>query len=240
MEPIRIFIGYDPREAATYHVLAQSIIEKSSIPVAMIPLHTPMLNNFDGQQDGTNAFIYSRFLVPELTDFRGWAIYCDSDMLFREDPAELWGLRDESKAVMVCPHDYQTKVNRKAIGTALEGPNESYPKKNQSSMVLWNCEHPRNRVLTREFVASAGGKTLHRFEWLGGELIGSIPLEWNWLVGEYPFNPNVKLAHFTLGAPGFHYYRNCDYSHEWHKVQDDALHMADLSEHSWRVYGRGV
>ena len=89
---IPIFIGFDSRETIAYHVLSQSIIDKTTLPVAVTPLASRMLQYFDGQRDGTNAFIYSRFLVPELMDYQGWAVYCDSDMLAREDLAELWAL----------------------------------------------------------------------------------------------------------------------------------------------------
>jgi len=235
---IPFVIGYDPRESVAHHVLEQSIIDRCSQPVAVIPLHTPMLRDFDGQQDGTNAFIYSRFLVPELMDFQGWAIYCDSDMLFLEDPAKLWALRDDSKAVMVCKHDYKTKHRWKSIGTAMESKNEDYPRKNWSSMVLWNCGHPSNRIVNREFASSAGGKALHRFSWLRDDEIGSIPIEWNWLVGEYPPNAYAKLVHFTLGMPGFDYYRRCDYSREWTETLCDVERRDDLKV--TRIGGRNV
>lgn len=215
---IPLYIGFDPRESVTAFVLIQSVLQTASQPVADIPLHRPQLRNFDGQQDGTNSFIYSRFLVPSLQCFEGWAIYCDSDMLFLDDIAKLWALRDESKAVMVVKHDYKTRHKLKSVGTALEARNEDYPRKNWSSMVLWNCGHPRNRIVTREFAESAGGRALHRFEWLSDEEIGELPKEWNWLVGEYDFNPEAKLVHYTLGAPCFDFYRRCDYSEEWHKA----------------------
>jgi glycosyl transferase family 8 len=231
-------IGYDPRESVAHHVLEQSIIDRSSVPVAIIPLHTPLLRDFDGQQDGTNAFIYSRFLVPELMDFQGWAIYCDSDMLFLEDPAKLWALRDDSKAVMVCQHDYKTRQKWKSIGTAMESKNEDYERKNWSSMVLWNCGHPSNRIVNREFASSAGGKALHRFTWLRDEEIGSIPIAWNWLAGEYDYNPEAKLVHFTLGMPGFDYYRNCDFSREWKATLDDVERRDDLRV--TKIGGRNV
>lgn len=235
---IPIVIGYDPRESVAHHVLEQSIIDRSSMPVAIIPLHVPLLRNFDGQQDGTNAFIYSRFLVPELMDFDGWAIYCDSDMLFLTDPASLWALRDDSKAVMVCQHDYKTKHRWKSIGTAMEARNDDYPRKNWSSMVLWNCGHPSNRIVNREFASSAGGKALHRFEWLRDEEIGSLPLTWNWLVGEYGPNPEASLVHFTLGIPGFDYYRSCDFSREWKLTLNDVERHDDLRV--TKIGGRNV
>lgn len=233
---IPIAIGFDPRETAAYHVLEQSIINRTTQPVAIIPLHEPMLSGFDGQQDGTNAFIYSRFLVPELMDFRGWAIYVDSDMLLRSDLAELWALRDETKAVMVCRHEYETKTFRKLIGTPMESQNEHYPRKNWSSMILWNCGHPQNRILTREFVAEAGGRRLHRFEWLADDLVGSVPLSWNHLVGDYQHRADADLVHFTYGAPGFPYYRNSDYADEWRRAEAEVNRMDQLEEarRAWR------
>lgn len=226
---IPIAIGYDHRESIAYHVLEQSIIDKCSEPVAIIPLVSSMLNDFDGQKDGTNAFIYSRFLVPELCDYQGWAIYLDADMLLRDDLAKLWALRDESKAVMVVQHDYSTRHHRKLIGTPMECGNADYPKKNWSSAILWNCGHSQNRILNREFVREAPGSVLHRFQWLTEDLIGSIPPEWNHLVGEYPKSEQAKLVHFTLGAPCFEHYRKCEYSSEWHARKEGVNAALDKS-----------
>jgi hypothetical protein len=228
---IPICIGYDERESIAYHVLEQSIIDKCSQPVSIIPLVSRMLKDFDGQRDGTNAFIYSRFLVPELMDYQGWAVYMDSDMLLRDDLAKLWSLRDETKAVMVVQHDYQTRHHRKLIGTPMECDNQEYPRKNWSSMILWNCGHSQNRILNREFVSEAPGSVLHRFQWLQDDLIGSISEDWNFLVGESPKMPDAKLVHFTLGAPCFEHYRKCDYANEWHarkQIVNEALDKSRL------------
>jgi lipopolysaccharide biosynthesis glycosyltransferase len=226
---IRCCVGYDSRESIAYHVLTQSIINRTTSPVSITPLTQRSLGEFDGQRDGTNQFIYSRFLVPQLMDYEGWAIYLDSDMLLRADLAELWALRDESKAVMVVKHDYQTKTFTKLIGTPMEARNEHYPRKNQSSLMLWNCGHRSNHALTLAFVAEAEGRVLHRFEWLGEDEIGSLPTDWNWLVGEMPFNPAAKLAHFTLGMPGFSYYKNCDYSPDWRDALASVERADDLA-----------
>lgn len=222
---IRVFVGYDERESLTYHVLTQSIINTTTTPVSITPLHGPMLEGFDGQQDGTNRFIYSRFLVPELMDWNGWAIYMDSDMLVRTDLTKLWSMRDDSKAVMVAKHSYETHYTKKLIGTPLECRNEPYPRKNWSSLIMWNCGHERNKILTREYVAEAGGRLLHRFSWLSDELIGSLPISWNHLVTELQFNPSAELVHFTLGAPGFSHYEDSDYSAEWNDAYLDVNHM---------------
>jgi hypothetical protein len=219
---LRVAIGYDSRESIAYHVLTQSIIDQTTAPVAITPLTALSLQGFDGQRDGTNGFIYSRFLVPELMRFEGWAIYLDSDMLLRADLSDLWSLRDESKAVMVVKHDYHTTHRRKLIGTPMECSNGDYPRKNWSSMVLWNCGHPANRHLTREFVANNPGSVLHRFAWLPDDFIGEIDPEWNWLVGEYPLEAEAKLVHFTYGAPCFRHYSRCDYSGEWHATHEEV------------------
>lgn len=227
---MRFFIGHDPRESANLHILIDSILRYATVPAEIIPLHVPMLAGFNGQQDGTNAFIYSRFLVPYLCGFNGWALYMDSDMLFRDAPEKLWSLRHSSKAALVVKHEYKTKATRKMVGTPMESPNGDYPRKNWSSLILWNCGHPQNRILTREFVSEAGGQVLHRFSWLGDDLIGEIPRQWNHLVGEYPHDPEAKCVHFTLGAPGFSSYSSCDYAAEWHEGRRSVTHMEGQSD----------
>jgi lipopolysaccharide biosynthesis glycosyltransferase len=228
---IKLYVGYDPREAAVYHTFCQSVIENTSTPVSFIPLHKDMLNNFDGQQDGTNAFIYSRYLIPYLEGWDGWAIFCDGDMHANADMAELWALRDKSKAVQVVKHDYQTKHARKYIGTPIENDNIDYPRKNWSSVTLWNCAHPRHKYLIPENVANVGGKYLHRFEWLNDEDIGELPIEWNWLEGEYNPNPSAKLVHQTLGSPGFTQYAETPSSRDWNGYLLNALHMEGERQH---------
>jgi lipopolysaccharide biosynthesis glycosyltransferase len=224
---VNLYVGYDPRESVAYHVFCQSVIDHASVPVKFIPLHTPMLRDFDGQRDGTNAFIYSRYLIPSLQGFDGWAIFADGDMLCRADIAELWRLRDERYAVQVVKHNYQTKHRRKYVGTPLENDNIDYPRKNWSSLVLWNCAHPSNRILTREFVEDAGGIFLHRFQWLKDEEIDEIPVTWNWLVREYPDSFTPSLSHYTLGVPGFSHYWNDD--PEWHETRKRVNHLEGAS-----------
>jgi len=183
-----------------------------------------MLDNFDGQQDGTNRFIYSRFLVPALMGFKGWAIFVDGDMNVTEDISKLWELRDFTKAAMVVKHDYETRHKVKLVGTPIEAKNESYPKKNWSSVILWNCGHPDNRILSKEFVSEAGGKFLHRFEWLNEDQVGEIPGEWNFLVGEQePPDRPVCLYHYTLGSPGFSNYAYPSFN--WHEELLNSIHM---------------
>jgi lipopolysaccharide biosynthesis glycosyltransferase len=212
---IPIAIGYDEREAVAYHTFCQSILEKTSQPVSFIPLVLKALDTYqETHSDGSNAFIYSRFLTPFLMNYQGWALFADGDMICKDDISNLWKLRDESKALLCVKHDYKTKVQDKYLGNK----NQDYPRKNWSSLVLWNCKHPSNRVLTPDFVMRQTGAFLHRFTWLSDDLIGSIPKEWNWLTTEYEDNYNAKLLHYTLGTPCFKDYKNCDMSEEWHSV----------------------
>lgn len=217
---IRLMVGFDPRESVAFHTFVQSVIDVTSVPVSVTPLVLSALPGYsETHTDGSNTFIYSRFLTPYLAGFNGWAIFADGDMICREDLKELWDLRNENYAVMVAKHDYRTKAAQKYLGNK----NENYPKKNWSSVILWNCSHPKNRVLTPEFVMSKDGKFLHRFSWLVDENIGEIPIQWNWLTTEYPNNPSAKLLHFTLGTPCFRDYQQSDMAEVWWDAHKNSL-----------------
>jgi len=211
---INIFIGYDPREAIAYHVCSNSIIRHSTQPVSISPLALNILRDYkETHTDGSNHFIYSRFLVPHLMEYKGWAIFMDGDMILRGDITKLWELRDESKAVQVVKHDYRTRLTEKYLGAK----NENYPRKNWSSVILWNCGHPRNAQVTPEFVQNSTGAQVHRFTWLDDDLIGELPIEWNWLPDEFGANENAKLIHHTLGTPCFHEFATAPMADEWHR-----------------------
>ena len=205
-------VGFDQREAIAYHVFCQSVIDLATVPVHFVPLAENSLNQYkELHADGSNRFIYSRFLTPYLMNFSGWAIYADGDMVCQADISELWSLRDESKAVQVVKHDYKTKSIKKYLGNI----NEDYPRKNWSSLILWNCAHPENSILTPDFIQGQPGSYLHRFSWLKDDLIGKLAAEWNWLAIEYPENPNAKIIHYTLGTPCFKDYANESMSDVW-------------------------
>lgn len=211
---ISIFIGFDPREAVVYHVCSNSIIRHSSDMLSISPLALGNLTSYsESHLDGSNQFIYTRFLIPHLMNYHGWALFIDGDMVARDDIAKLWALRDESKAVMCVQHDYKTKTQTKYLGSV----NQDYPRKNWSSVVLWNCGHRANRVVTPDFVAKGTGAQLHRFTWLDDSLVGALPVEWNWLPDEFGANPAAKLLHWTLGAPCFHEYADVPMANEWHR-----------------------
>ena len=214
---INLFVGFDPREAVAYHVFCNSIIQNTSVPVQITPLVLSQLQEFnETHDDRSNDFVYSRFLTPYLSDFKGWAIFADGDMICQGDLKELIDMADPSKAVMVVKHDYQTKATQKYLGNI----NENYPRKNWSSVILWNCDHPKHKILTPDFVSKQTGKFLHRFSWLDDQDIGELPLEWNWLASEYRVNREAKLIHFTLGTPCFKDYRNSDMADIWYHYYD--------------------
>jgi hypothetical protein len=220
-EPIRVFIGYDAREASAYHVCCQSIIENTTHPVTIQPLALNLMERFYTEQhvDGSNAFIYSRFLVPYLCGWNGSAIFLDGDMLVRGDLADVWAMRRPDRGVQVVQHDYKTKHPVKYLGAV----NEDYPRKNWSSVILWNCGYFPNRVLTPKFVTEATGEYLHRFEWLKDNQIEALPAEWNHLCMEYPENPDAKLLHMTVGIPAFPGYEQQEGADEWFATRERML-----------------
>ena len=228
MKPIPIFIGYDPREAVAYHTCSNSIIRHASQPVAIIPLALNLFKDYtETHTDGSNQFIYSRFLVPHLMGFSGHAIFIDGDMIVRGDIAELWNLREPAKDVQVVKHDYKTKMTEKYLGAK----NEDYPRKNWSSVMIFNCQNFPTKKLTPEYIQKSTGAHLHRFEWTTDDRVGELPPEWNWLPDEYGANPNAKLLHYTLGTPCFHEFATTPQGDEWHRehmLADYCLQRTDI------------
>jgi len=214
---VKLYLGFDPREEVGYHTFCSSVLSRMTLPVTFAPLHLAALPFYQGgARDGTNAFIYSRFLIPFMESYKGWALFVDGcDMVAQADIAELWALRDYRCAVQVVKHDYRTKYQRKYVGTGMEAANDDYPRKNWSSVMLINCGHFAWRGITPETVEKAKGAYLHRFEFLPDGLIGELPKEWNWLADEYGDNPQAKLLHWTAGIPGFKAYENAPMAEAW-------------------------
>jgi len=210
---INVFIGFDNKEKIAYHVLSESIRRNSTKPIAITPIAINNLTDDFVRERNTNQsteFAFSRFIIPHLMNYRGWALFMDCDMLMKADIAELWRLRDDKYAVQVCKHDYTPKEETKFLGQV----QTKYEKKNWSSFMLMNCK--KCTQLTPNYVNSASGLELHQFKWLETEnLIGNLPLEWNWLVGEYNYKEDVKNIHYTKGGPYFKDYDTCDYSTDW-------------------------
>ena len=212
MNSVTLVVGFDQREAISYHTFCQSVLEKSSIPVRFIPLAENTLRFYQERHENiSNRFVFSRFLTPYLTDYQGMAVFADGDMVCRTDIAELAALFDPLKAVQLVKHDYQTKATKKYLNNI----NVNYPRKNWSSLVMFNCAHPSNRVLTPAYIEEKNGAHLHRFGWLQDEEIGALPMEWNWLATEYQDNQDAKIIHYTLGTPCFQDYRDAAMADDW-------------------------
>ena len=221
---IRLFTGWDARETIGWSAFAGSAIRKSSLPVSLTPLSS-------ARRDGSNTFTYSRFLVPELCGYEGFAIFADgADMICMADLADLWALRDPEKAIQVVKHSYLTKHPRKYVGTVMECDNRDYMRKNWSSLCIWNCGHPANKIVTSELVAESNGMALHGFYWLSDDLIGELPIEWNWLVDEYGKNAEAKLLHFTAGIPAIQKYAASPHAQAWFHESALANMDPDLTE----------
>ena len=218
---IRVFIGFDPRETAAFAVLSHSIHRHSSEPVAIAPLMLSELGAiYRRPRDPLQStdFSFSRFLVPYLCGYEGWAVFMDCDMLMLDDIAKLWRLRDERYAVQVVKHVHVPKEETKFLGAV----QTKYQKKNWSSVMLMNCA--RCTALTPEFVNRASGLELHQFKWLEGDpLIGDIPRQWNHLVAYDAPRRDASLVHFTIGGSYFEAYRECEYAKEWFAERDAML-----------------
>jgi hypothetical protein len=220
---IRVFIGYDTREAIAFDVLSHSIHARASRPVSITPVRLSQLAGvFEREVNPLQStqFSFSRFLVPYLCDFEGWALFMDCDMLMLDDVARLWDLRDERYAVQVVKHVHVPREEVKFLGAV----QTRYEKKNWSSVMLMNCA--RCSALTPAFVNRASGLELHQFKWLENEgEIGDLPARWNHLVGYDAPRRDAALAHFTVGGPYFDEYRDCEYAAEWFAERDAMLRV---------------
>jgi len=218
MNSLNVYIGWDSRETKAYEVCVKSILTHTSKKINIYPLKLQELRNigFYTRPDdplSSTEFTFSRFLVPYLNSYKGTALFCDCDFLFLDDIVKIFDMADQTKAVQCCKHDYKPTSEVK-----MEGSKQYvYPRKNWSSLMLFNCDNPSNKFLNHGNVNELSGQYLHRFNWLLDDEIGSIPIEWNWLVNWYkePVDGSPKALHFTEGGPWHKGYENCEYSELW-------------------------
>lgn len=227
-----IYIGYDPREADAYSVCRGSLLRHLSEPITVHGLVLAQL-----QADGlymrpterisgrlidvlsrrpdysgymSTEFALSRFFVPMLAR-DGWALFMDSDMLVRDDIATVFAMADPSRAVMCVKHEYAP-----AQAVKMDGQKQTaYLRKNWSSFMLFNCDHPANGWLTLDNLNNKPGVDLHSFCWLKPDEIGALPPRWNYLVGEKAACDNPAVVHFTNGCPDMRGYEDVAYADEW-------------------------
>ena len=222
---MKVFVGYDPREDIAYQVCKHSILTKQ--PSAEVrPLVQKELRDagwYTRPLDklASTEFTFTRFLVPELMNFKGWAVFMDCDMILTTDIKELFDQADDQYAVMCVQHDYTPKE-----GIKMDGQKQTiYPRKNWSSVVLFNCGHPSNARLTQDMVndIELNGAYFHRFSWLKDEEIGELDHTWNYLVGVYNDIDKPNLIHYTEGGPWFENYRNCEFNKLWKDELQDMM-----------------
>lgn len=212
-----IVIGYDRNNRIPAYTLAESIMQKSSVVVSFTFLHRDMLKEYTrvpSEFDSTE-FSNSRFIVPYLFDYKGWALFLDNDMIVDDDIKELFDYADDKYHVMCVKHNQVCNNTTKFLGKQ----QSQYQKKNWSSVMLFN--NAKCPQLTLDYVNTAPGLDLHQFKWTEDEKIGSLPLEWNYLVENHNQTTNKpKLIHYTNGGPYFKEYKHCQYAEKWTTVYD--------------------
>lgn len=204
---LRVFIGYDKRQPVAYNVLQQSIITRCSEPVSITPLVIEQLPI--DREGGLTPFTFTRFLVPWLCDYKGWALFLDIDMLVQGDIAELFNFADEKYAVMVSKNNIRFEW---------------------ASAMLFNCD--QCTTLSPAFIEDKNNQGLHTLSWVAPEKIGDLPGEWNHLVGYDKPRDDAKLVHFTQGIPCFpETIHLSEYSSQWHnehKITNSAFPWIEL------------
>jgi len=224
-DPIKVFIGFDSREDVAVNVLTDSIQARSSKPVQIGQVRLTQLEGVYRRSKHplqSTEFSFSRFLVPWICGYQGWAIFMDADMLCQGDITELWDLRDERYAVQVVQHNHHCSSGLKFQGM----PQSPYRRKNWSSVMLFNCA--RCKALSPHYVNSASGLELHQFTWTKTEEIGALPPQWNVLVGVQEVPADARLLHYTLGGPWFDDCRSVPRSELWETARQALNHPLPL------------
>lgn len=217
MDPLKVYVGYDPREDIAWQVCRHSIARLSPSKVSIHPLRQPALRELGlyarPPDTASSEFSLTRFLTPYLAATSGWSIFADCDFLFTAPVNEVLDGLDPTKAVHVVQHDYAPRYAMKMDGQ----PQSAYPRKNWSSFMVFNGSHPDVRALTPDVVNAAAPADLHRFRWVRDDKdIGGLAPTWNFLVGEYdPLPETPKAIHYTNGGPWFPDWGSVDYADLW-------------------------
>jgi lipopolysaccharide biosynthesis glycosyltransferase len=222
MNDLKIYIGYDSREDIAYRV-AEASIRQYNTNIEILPvIQSDLINQgiYYREPDtlASTEFTITRFLTPYLSDYKGWSLFVDCDIVLLDDIQKLFNLKDDQYAIQVVKHDYAPINHLK-----MDGKQQTiYPRKNWSSVMLFNNAHPANKELSINFVNSATPSQLHRLTWLSDDLIGDLSVEWNWLAGWYTETTQLKpkLIHYTEGGPWFEEYKDCEYSELWYNIRN--------------------
>tara|TARA_B100000676_G_C18008679_1_gene805306 strand:- start:328 stop:1029 length:702 start_codon:yes stop_codon:yes gene_type:complete len=223
---VNFFVGYDNKEDIAYRVCKFSLIKRSTVSLKVTSLKLDELVSkklYTRSIDplASTQFTYSRFLVPKLMNYKGWAVFCDCDFIFLQDVSKLVKNLDKTKAVYCVKHNYTPEEKVKMDGK----PQTIYPRKNWSSLIIFNCSHESTKNLTVEKVNSESGSYLHQFKWCNDNEIGSLDERWNWLEGwSSKNNKNEPYAvHFTRGGPWFTEWNNVEFADLWLRERDEYL-----------------
>lgn len=234
MKNFSAFIGYDSRQPLAYAVAIRSLKNQTAgMDLPITPILLPDLQGkglYDREmvkRDGqmfdvissapmSTEFAISRFFIPYLANYKGWSLFTDSDFLFRKPLDELFAQADDSKAIMCVQHEYEPPETVKMDGQL----QTLYRRKNWSSMMLINNEHPKNRVLEPKLLNALPGRDFHAFSWLEDDDIGALDVRWNWLEGHSDQDIDPAVVHFTRGTPNMPGYETTPFADEWRAVAD--------------------
>lgn len=218
---LRVFIGYDSTEHVDFHVLVQSIIDNLKEPVSIVPLCKDALPMWRAKEERQSTeFSFSRFLVPFLCQYKGQAIFMDSDMVVKHPGVfeEAFRVLKPQHAVACVQHDYMPIMRPKFHGVE----QHSYPRKNWSSFMAFNCWHPACRELTPVRVNNATPAWLHQLRWCDDSEIAPIPMACNVLVDEPDSTPRAAIMqyniHYTRGSPMHPETVNTAQAEDWIKI----------------------
>ena len=223
---MKVYIGYDEREHRAADVCARTLLRVTGGEIEPEFLCVPKLQaqglltrvrDERGGQDydlvsnefTSTRFNISRFLTPILCQ-QGYALFVDCDTIFLRDPRSMLIEVHARHAVSVVMHLQESKDQWKMLNQR----QTNYPRKNWSSVMLFNCDHAANRRLSLRDVNERIRHDLHQFYWLADAEIGLLQPRWNWLVNVSPKPANLGIAHFTLGGP---------FTEGWHGAEHDDL-----------------
>jgi len=217
----KVFIGWDSREDIAYEVAKYSI-HKYNPNIEVIPLKQYQLREAgvywrEEDKKGSTEFTITRFLVPWLSQFNGWSLFMDCDVLAYEDVGNILKDADLGRAVNCVKHDYSPTSVMKMDGKM----QHNYPRKNWSSVMLFN--NTLCRKLIPEIVNTETPMYLHRMMW-ADEDIGGLPIKWNLLNGYY--DKNAAIRHYTDGGPWFEEYRDCEFASDWTDMLKEKYGLA--------------
>lgn len=226
---LQIYLGWDPKETIAYAIAEHTLRLQSNQELYVQQLGLAQVYRlglynrpttyvddrlFDviSQAPMSTEHAIIRFLVPYLNKYEGWALFCDSDILVRAPIEDLFALADPRYAVMCVQHAHTRGDATKKDGQI----QQYYSRKNWSSVMLFNCGHPRNRNLTVNLVNEVPGRDLHAFSWLDDNEIGALPPEWNYLVGVTGQSvADPAIVHYTLGTPDTPGATTSTYDSDW-------------------------